>query len=65
MKREKDNRNKTYYFVDIDLQTRQIIGWGSEPKHSLETQLTDGYHRLFLSKGQYNKLVKGLSVHQG
>jgi hypothetical protein len=53
-------RNPTYYFIDIDLMSRQIIGWGTEPKDTVEVRLTRGYHRVFLTKGQYNKLVKDL-----
>jgi hypothetical protein len=49
-------RNRTYYFIDIELVSRRIIGWGTEPRATVETQLTGGYHRLFLSKGQFNKL---------
>ncbi len=52
---------KYYYFIDIDLESRQIIGWGREGKETVEFELTNGYHRLFLSKGQYNKLERKLS----
>jgi hypothetical protein len=52
------SKNPTYYFIDIDLKSRQIIGWGTEPKDTVEVRLTRGYHRVFLTKGQYNKLVK-------
>ena len=48
--------NRTYYFFDVDLTSRQIIGWGTEKKATVEVQLTSGYHRVFVSKGQYNKL---------
>lgn len=51
---------KQYYFVDIDLRSRQIIGWGIEPRGEVETELTRGFHRVFLSKGQYNKLTREL-----
>ena len=54
------NADKTYYFIDIDLQSRQIIGWGTETRDQVEVKLTSGYHRVFLSRGQYNKLVKNL-----
>lgn len=55
------NNDKLYYFIDVDLQSRQIIGWGCERKETVEVRLTEGYHRVFLSKGQYNKLEKSLS----
>ena len=52
--------DKYYYFVDIHVETRQIIGWGVERKEDLEFQLSNGCHRLFVSKGQYNKLERQL-----
>ena len=54
------DRNRTYYFIDIDLRGRQIIGWGTERRDKVEVHLTPGYHRVFLSQGQYNKLVRDL-----
>jgi len=57
---KKEEKNKYYYFIDVDLRSRQIIGWGSEPKGIVETNLTEGFHRVFISKGQYNKLEKQL-----
>jgi hypothetical protein len=53
-------KNPTYYFIDIDLKSRQIIGWGTEKKDTVEVHLTSGYHRVFLTKGQYNKLERQL-----
>jgi hypothetical protein len=54
-------REKIYYFIDLDLTSRQLIGCGTETKDKVEVQLTTGYHRVFLSKGQYNKLEKQLT----
>lgn len=62
MSKNEDRNTKYYYFVEVDLQSRQIIGWGREQKDEVEVELTEGYHRVFLSKGQYNKLVKKLSA---
>ena len=56
-----DTNTKLYYFGDVDLRSRQIIGLGSEQKNEVEVHLTVGYHRVFLSKGQFNKLEKSLS----
>jgi len=53
---DKRSKNPTYYFIDIHLKFRQIIGWGTETKDKVEVRLTPGYHRVFLSKGQFNKL---------
>ncbi len=59
------HRNPTYYFIDVDLKSQRLIGWGTEPKNTVEVRLTPGFHRVFLTKGQYNKLVKDLdSVNQ-
>jgi hypothetical protein len=62
MSSNQDGSTKYYYFVDVDLRSRQLIGWGCEQKHEVEVELTEGYHRVFLSKGQYNKLEKKLSA---
>ena len=56
----KMDKNPTYYFIDVDLKSRQLIGWGTEKKDKVEVHLTSGYHRVFLTKGQYNKLEKKL-----
>ena len=58
---KKQRKNRTYYFIDIDLENRQIIGWGTEQLDEVEVVLSSGYHRVFLSRGQYNKLVKQLN----
>jgi hypothetical protein len=52
--------NPTYYFVDVELKSRRLVGWGTEKKDKVEGQLTSGYHRVFLTKGQYNKLERKL-----
>jgi hypothetical protein len=44
----------------VDLRSRQIIGWGTEEKATVEVNLTHGYHRVFLTTGQYNKLARKL-----
>ena len=48
---------KLYYFIDIDTQSRQILSWDVEAKDTVKVDPGDGCHRVFLSKGQYNKLV--------
>jgi hypothetical protein len=55
---DKRIRNSTYHFIDVHLKSRQVAGWGTEIKDKVEVHLTRGYHRVFLTKGQYNKLVK-------
>ncbi|HZL87651.1 MAG TPA: hypothetical protein VFB96_04680 [Pirellulaceae bacterium] len=56
----KKDKNPRYCFIDVQLKTRQIIGWGTETKDKVEVQLTSGYHRVFLTRGQYNKLERQL-----
>lgn len=58
----KDKSSKLYYFFDIDLGSRLVVGWGIENREQVEIELTEGYHRLFVSKGQYNKLVAKLEA---
>ncbi|MBO6574955.1 MAG: hypothetical protein JJ896_06060 [Rhodothermales bacterium] len=50
------DRNPLYYFLDIDLKTRHVVHIGTERKATVQVQLEDGLHRVFLSKGQFNKL---------
>jgi hypothetical protein len=57
---KRTDKNPTYCFIDVDVKTRRIIGWGTETKDKVEVRLTSGYHRVFLTKGQYNKLEKQL-----
>ncbi len=47
------------YFIDLDLRTREIIGWGLGHRKNLAAEkLPDPcHHRMFITKGQYNKLV--------
>lgn len=52
--------SKLYYFLDIDLYSRQIVFWGIESRATVEVHLDNGCHRMFVSKGQYNKLVTKL-----
>lgn len=61
MSNEEQKNTKYYYFIDVDLRSRQIIGWGREEREKVEVHLTKGYHRVFLSKGQYNKLERSIS----
>ncbi|MCP4783295.1 MAG: hypothetical protein GY903_00340 [Fuerstiella sp.] len=61
MKKRINTNAKLYYFIDVDLHSRQIIGWGIEEKGEVDVRLTNGCHRVFLSKGQYNKFVENVS----
>ena len=50
---------KEYYYIDVDLQTMIVIDWGTTPEatHTGETE-NPTIHRVFLTKGQFNKLTK-------
>ena len=53
------DRKETRYFVEIDLDSLEIVRVGSDPREMLDKgeQKQSGIHRLFLSKGQFNKFV--------
>lgn len=54
------NENKdTRYFIEIDLETLELIQVGFDQKQNLDKghQTKADIHRLFLTKGQYNKFV--------
>ncbi|QDV70867.1 hypothetical protein Poly24_46000 [Rosistilla carotiformis] len=54
---------KYYYYIDIDLYSRQILSWQSDTQNNIDFgELTNGCYRVFLTKGQYNKLVKHLDT---
>lgn len=55
-------KEKWYYFIDIDLSSRRIIGWGTEERDEVEVKLSPGFHRLFVSKGQFNKLIREMDA---
>ncbi len=50
---------KQYFYVDIDLVSKKIVGHGTTPyaTHTGDTEETN-IHRVFLTKGQFNKLEK-------
>jgi len=45
------------YFIEIDLDTLEVVRVGSDSKYALNKgrQDRDGIHRLFISKGQFMK----------
>ena len=49
----------TRYFIEIDLYSLKVTRVGFDQKQNLHKgqQKQAGVHRLFLTKGQYNKLV--------
>lgn len=55
------NMKKEYYYIDINLQTKAVVNWGTAPS-ATHTGTTDdpNVYRVFLTKGQFNKLLKHL-----
>jgi len=49
----------TRYFLEIDLETLEVIRVGFDQKQNLDKgqQKKPDIHRLFLTKGQYHKFV--------
>ena len=60
MANRRDPTSKIYYFIDVELISRRIIGWGTDTGEEVEVELGNGCHRVFTSNGQYNKLVRQL-----
>lgn len=57
--KKKEDKN-TRYFLDVDFKEQKILGWDFDQKEELikETMPEPHIHRIFLTKGQYNKLNK-------
>ena len=56
---KKEDR-ETRYFIDLDLETRQILDWDYDQREKLAGQglVKPSHHRIFLTRGQYNKLLR-------
>jgi hypothetical protein len=49
--------SSTRYFIDLDLKQQRILNWDYGDKNFLSQELSDpDLHRVFISRGQYNKL---------
>jgi hypothetical protein len=57
--KKKEDAN-TRYYIDLDLKTRKVLGWGYDQRARLVKQesASPSRHRIFLTKGQYHKLEK-------
>lgn len=52
---------KQYYYIDIDIQKMIVVGYGISDTATLTGDTKPPHiHRIFLTKGQYNKLVSKL-----
>ncbi len=58
MRKEEDK--DTRYFIDLDLLSGTILGWDYDNRFELiaEEPAAPFHHRVYISKGQYNKLEK-------
>lgn len=56
MKKKEDR--ETRYYIDLDLKTRTIINWDYDQRDKLVLEeLTEpSHHRIYITKGQFNKL---------
>jgi len=55
MKKKEDK--ETRYYIDLDLRTRKILNWDYDQRDKLVQKLENPAHqRVFITKGQYNKL---------
>ncbi len=55
MKKREDK--DTRYYIDLDLRTRKILSWDYDQRDKLVQILANPCHqRVFITKGQYNKL---------
>lgn len=68
MKKREDKN--TRYFMEVDLKEQKILGWNFGQKEILAEEMKKRsknpcIHRIFLTKGQYNKLETKQSVVNG
>jgi len=62
---KKTEDKNTRYFIDLDLRTRKILNWDYDQRDNLVQELTEPYQRVFIAKGQYNKLeMKNLEIQK-
>lgn len=57
--RKREDKN-TRYFIDINLTEQKVLGWDFEQRETLASEEASAQHihRIFISKGQYNKLER-------
>ena len=54
-------KNREYYFLDLNILNMKVVKWGISNTATLTGETSDiNVHRIFLTKGQYNKVVKYL-----
>ncbi|MDG6224077.1 MAG: hypothetical protein QCI82_01025 [Candidatus Thermoplasmatota archaeon] len=48
------------YYIDIDARTKKVLRWDRDFRANLSKDAVPGQVRIFLTKGQYSKLVNAL-----
>jgi hypothetical protein len=48
----------TRFYIDIDLTTKEIVNVDYDDKYEMKQFLDTPMYRIFISKGQYNKLLE-------
>ncbi len=48
----------TRFYIDMDLNSKEIVNLDYENKYLIKQELNAPLHRIFISKGQYNKLLE-------
>jgi len=55
---------KEYYYLDIDLNDMKVIDFGKSETATLTGDTNKpNVHRIFLTKGQYNKLKNKIKIN--
>lgn len=59
--------SETRYFIDLDLKSGEILSWDYDQRERLVKRglAKPSHHRVFITKGQYNKLEKKYSEISG
>lgn len=56
---------KEYYYIDIDIKTMKVADWGLADTASPTGDMgIEGIYRVYLTKGQFNKLKAKLSKRE-
>ena len=48
----------TRYFLDLDLTSKEMINLDFGNRFEIKQHLEIPYHRVFITEGQYNKLLE-------
>lgn len=53
------NKENEYYYIDLDVKSMRVVKWGISNTANLTGDTgKKEIHRIFLTKGQYGKMVK-------